>query len=64
MQEEGYKYEEGDDGYLESVIAQKFIVYPSENDQSVHNQLKRLSSYIIWEFENVEGEAGYKIAYN
>lgn len=64
MQEEGYQYEESREGTIENIIAQKFIVYPSENNEAVHNQLSRLSSYDFWEFEDIDGVFGYKIAYN
>lgn len=64
MDEEGYQYEESREGTIENIIAQKFIVYPSENNEAVHNQLRRLSSYDFWEFEDIDGVIGYKIAYN
>ena len=64
MQEEGYQYEESREGTIENIIAQEFIVYPSDNNEAVHNQLSRLSSYDFWEFEDIDGVFGYKIAYN
>ena len=65
MQEEGYMYEkEHYETTLENILAERFIIYPSSNNQSVHNQLKRLSNYDNWEFEDIDGETEYKIAYN
>ena len=64
MKNEGYKYENNFEGYLENIGANRFIVYPSENNDVVHNQLKKISSYDMWEFEKIDGTKGYRIAYN
>ena len=64
MQNEGYKYENNFEGYLENIGANRFIVYPSENNDVVYNQLKKISSYGMWEFEKIDGTKGYRIAYN
>lgn len=65
MQEEGYKYESSYyETTLGNIIAEKFIIYPSCDNETVHNQIRRSSRYDSWEFEDVDGNMGYKIAYN
>lgn len=62
IKEEGYKYNDMFTGNLMNVYATKFIMYPNSDDEIVHKNLKKLSRYNYWEFEDVNNE--YKIAYD
>lgn len=62
MQKEGYQYKDIFSGNLMNIMANKFIIYPNSDEKTIHNKLKKLSSYNYWEFENFNED--YRIAYN